>query len=139
MSERRARERRLVERAIADVEAAVARFVDSGDGLLLVEAPPGSGTTYLLVEGVARAHNAGQRVMVATQTNAQADDVCRRFMARYPRLRVVRLLSRSADVGQLPPSVMVTRKAIPFGPCVVVANTQKWGFVDRSAEFDIAF
>ena len=107
----------------------------------MVKAPPGSGKTYLLLRAVAHARSQEQRVAIATQTNAQAKDVCLRLTRDYPSVQCVRFARSSADPEDLGPSVewVTDTKDLPIGPCVVVANSAKWGLVNLTQPFDVLF
>lgn len=115
----------------------------NGAPLQLVKAPPGAGKTYLLLQLLEAGHTARMRLAVATFTNAQADDICRRLADQYPSVPVVRFISSSALEPTLPTRVQIVRKTedLPHGPCVVVATTAKWAFTPlgptaKAAVFD---
>lgn len=106
--------------------------------LQIVKAPPGAGKTHLLLQLLAAGHAQNMRLAVGTFTNAQADDICRRLPTEFPTVPVIRFISGSALEPDLGGGVQVVRatKDLPTGPCIVVANTSKWGFT-QSAEFDV--
>jgi hypothetical protein len=122
------------------VRAGFLNAVAAQQPLVLVEAPPGSGKTRLVTDGAALARHLDQRVAIAAQTNAQADDICRRLGREFP-FPVVRFSSSGADPVDLGPSVSWVKKQtdLPTGPCIVVATAAKWGFTDLSggAVFDL--
>src|SRR5262245_49400892 len=80
------------------------RLLDK-ERLQIVKAPPGAGKTYLLLRLVEAAHARNLRVAVATFTNAQADDICRRLAADFPSVPVTRFLSHRALDPDLGPRV----------------------------------
>ncbi|MEZ4409443.1 MAG: AAA family ATPase [Polyangiales bacterium] len=126
---------------------AVLRFVlthvEHRSPLLVLKAPPGSGKTYVTLRAVALARHHVGRVAVATQTNAQAEDFCRRMAADFPKFTVHRWASSGRAPRPLGASVQwITRgDEIPSGPCVVVATTAKWSASDLDAidPFDVMF
>jgi hypothetical protein len=105
--------------------------------LAIVKAPPGSGKTELLVRGSSELFADKMRVAVAAQTNAQADDICARLYA-YGVKSVIRLAGSADPV--LPPGIRIERssRALPVGPCVVVATGRKWEYGDLQP-FDTLF
>ena len=68
-------------RARRAVLGAVLADVEARRPLVVLQAPPGSGKTHVLLRAAALAQHRGLRVAVATQTNNQADDLCRRLRA----------------------------------------------------------
>src|SRR5262245_56371364 len=109
--------------------------------LCIIKAPPGSGKTFALLRGGVAALGRGERVAVATQTNAQADDVCRRLLCDFPR--EVRQVWRFASSGRRRPDDLDRRvqwvthtSSLPSDEGVVVATTAKWGLVNLGEPFD---
>ena len=133
--------RRELERRAQRVQDELLAHVHEGRRLAVVRAPPGSGKTWLLLRGVARAWISGMRVAVATQTNSQADDVCRRLARDYPRTPVVRFASSRAPRQELGPSIVweTVTADLPPQACIVVATTAKWGLVKDVRPFDLLF
>ncbi len=126
--------------ALADDVVASARdaLLDA-ERLVVVKAPPGAGKTHLLLQLLAAGHGAGLRMAVATFTNNQADDVCRRLASEHPKVPVMRWLSGSGTAAtDLGSSVMIGRKGsdLPAGSCAVVATTSKWALAN-SPVFDV--
>lgn len=117
----------------------VQRFVTDGGSLGLVQAPPGSGKTWLLIETVLAARKAKMRVAVAAQTNSQADEICRRLAREDPGWSIVRFAGGSAAERDLGEGVMweTEAKELPTGPVVVVGTTAKWGMVNIHEPFDV--
>lgn len=125
-------------------QAVLAKVLDHVEqrGLLLVlKAPPGSGKTFVTLRAVALARHLKSRVAVATQTNSQADDFCRRFSQDFPNITVTRFASSNREVEDLGDSVawQKTTKDLPAGPCIVVATTAKWASTKVDEEYDFLF
>jgi len=81
-------------------------------------------------------------VAVATPTNAQADEICRRLTRDHPRTACVRFAAdgMSAPAGWPTAVTWVTDTgALPTRPAVVVATAAKWGLVNLAHPFDILF
>ncbi|MGH8542890.1 MAG: hypothetical protein ACREX3_04475, partial [Gammaproteobacteria bacterium] len=76
-------------------------------------------------------------VAVGTQTNSQADDVCRRLARSYPEIRVHRFASKASTERDLGPSVRWVRETnrLPSGRCVVVGTVAKWGLTSAITPF----
>lgn len=121
------------------VHAQLTEQVLGGGKLAIVKAPPGSGKTYLLLQAAVKALKKKMRVAVATQTNTQADDICRRL----DELRVpsIRFASSSRPVENLGPTVTWETKAgnLPASPCIAVGPSAKWGLVGNLQPFDVVF
>jgi len=116
--------------------------VASGGRLAVVKAPPGSGKTWLLLETVAHAVSGGARAAIAAQTNAQADDICRRIARDHPAVQCARLASEGhARPSAFPTTVRWETKTarLPLDPSVVVATTAKWGLAQLAAAYDVVF
>src|SRR5580658_9492213 len=75
--------RQASERIMADLASAERGVV--------VDSPPGAGKSTLVVRAAAELAAAGERVMVAAQTNDQVDDLADRLAAGHPDLPVGRL------------------------------------------------
>jgi hypothetical protein len=120
------------------VLGAVLADVEARRPLVLLKAPPGSGKTYVLVRAAALAKHRGLRVAIATQTNSQADDLCRRLGADFPAANTWRFASSTHAPGDLGPAVSLIRAAreLPAGPAVVVATTAKWASTRNVPAFD---
>ncbi|MEQ8460190.1 MAG: AAA family ATPase [Sandaracinaceae bacterium] len=117
----------------------VLEHVHAREPLLVLEAPPGSGKTHVSLRAAVLAAHHGERVAVVTQTNAQADDFCRRMGREYPRIGVYRFLAREADDIDLGSSCALVRRErdLPVGPCIVVATGAKWATLREDADFDL--
>src|SRR4051812_10103401 len=106
-----------------DVQARVTQAMLDRERLQIIKAPPGAGKTYLLPQLAAAGYKAKLRIAVATFTNAQADDVCRRLASDHLTIPICRFLSGGALTPALPPTVVTARSSsdLPSGPGVVVA------------------
>ena len=130
---------RAIEEQVAAVHGKLVEHVLGGGDLALVKAPPGSGKTYLLLEAAKKALKKRMRVAVATQTNTQADDICRRLHADgVPSIRFAETGRPMVDLGS---SVTWETKAgkLPDSPCIVVGPSAKWGLVGGLLPFDVVF
>jgi hypothetical protein len=121
------------------VKDALFQHIRSEENLAVIQAPPGSGKTWLLLDAAEVAVAAGQRVAVTAQTRAQADDICLRLLDRMPAYPVMRFLSQHGDDPPgLPERILCrTSKQLPAGPCVVVGTGAKWGLTDLHVSFDL--
>lgn len=123
--------------AVDPVDEAL-RLVWQGTPAVVVASPPGAGKTWLS-ETVASTMVAGldEKVAVAAQTNAQAQDLARRFATNFPTLPV-QLLVRSgagpqmrAVMGDVPNvQVVETPKELSDEPGVTVSTSAKWAWVN---------
>lgn len=132
--------RRAIKQRGDETEDRLLEHVAGVADLAVVEAPPGSGKTRLLLKAVARAVKLGARVAVAAQTNTQADDICRRLAADHPRVRGYRFASsKHSAPADFPPSVswIVDKGDLPTSPSVVVGTSAKWGLVTLTGAFDL--
>lgn len=133
--------RATAEAAYNEVERKLVSDLDGGGRLTVVQAPPGSGKTHLLIRAVVHTRKAGLRVAVATQTNSQANDICRRLARDFPSVRCIRFAAQSATPQDFGKSVRweTETKELPEGPCVVVATSAKWGLVEIHSPLDVVF
>ena len=124
----------------AVLEALLAH-VERRDALLVLKAPPGSGKTHVTLRAIALAAHRKQRVAVGTPTNAQADDLCRRMAAEFPRVPVIRYAPAARTEIALGASVTWARAAkdLSPGPAVVVATTAKWAASTIDHPYDVLF
>lgn len=125
-------------------QAVLGRVLDHVEqrGLLLVlKAPPGSGKTYVSLRAVALARHLKNRVAVATMTNSQSHDFCRRFAKDFPGFPIVRFASSNLEAEDLGQSVAwrTRSKDLPTGPCIVVATSAKWGSSKIDDDYDFLF
>jgi hypothetical protein len=107
--------------------------------VVVVRAPPGSGKTYLLLRVVAALRDKKQRVVIAAQTNAQADDVCRRLAQAPWKVPSYRFVRRGGAMDHPVDGVTEVDNVddLPRGSCVVVGTSSKWGFVEIKKPFDV--
>ena len=123
------------------IEREVREHVADKGRLAVIQAPPGSGKTWLLLKTAAAAYGLGRRVAIATQTNAQANDICQRFARDYPQLHVIRFASARGTQSELGDSIewVTETSGIPSGMCIVVATTAKWSLINLHFPFDVVF
>lgn len=142
MTESSAAVRQRIEKASKRVLSSLRNHVEQGDGLCIIKAPPGSGKTYTLMHAVAHSFNRGERVAVATQTNSQADDICRRLVRDNPGLDVWRFAATGSNAPtDLERGVhwVTDKHDLPAEPCCVVGTTAKWSLVQLNDRYDVLF
>ena len=117
------------------------KHVRDEERLAVVQAPPGSGKTHLLMEAVTAAFGKHQRVAVATQTRSQADDICRRIFGAPFSIPVIRFVSKSGVAADLSGGIqqISDQHELPNKRCVVVGTTAKWGTIELAHAFDVLF
>lgn len=130
-----------IQKKVDLIERELREHVADKGRLALIQAPPGSGKTWLLLKTVEAAFKLGRRIAIATQTNAQADDICRRFARDYPTLHVIRFASGRTSQENLGQSIewKTETRELPTGKCIVVATTAKWSLIDVLFPFDVVF
>ena len=126
---------------VETVERELFEHVEARGSLAVVQAPPGSGKTWLLLRAVAHARGLGLRVAIATQTNSQADDICRRFARDYPALQIVRFAGGGSPPVAFGRTVIWETSVgnLPHDACIVVGTAAKWGLVNLDDPFDVLF
>ena len=129
---------RELEARIDAARAQIVRHIRDEERLAVVQAPPGSGKTHLLLSAVEEAFGRKQRVAVATQTRSQADDICRRLVNNFG-LTAIRFVAQRAVSPDLPSEVQVVsdKRQLPPDRCIVVATTAKWGLIELKHPFDV--
>lgn len=129
------------ETRVAAIEREVGEHVADRGRLAVIQAPPGSGKTWLLLKTAAATFALGRRVAIATQTNAQANDICQRFARDYSKLRVIRFASAQNAQVELGNSIEweTETKELPITKCIVVATSAKWSLVNMHDPFDVVF
>ena len=134
---RQSEARRAIQERVDAVLATLIRHVDEGRELAVVQAPPGSGKTYQLLELAKHARKRRLRVAVATQTNSQADDICRRLA--NDKVPCIRFASQAYGQLELGASVTWETKSdqLPSNPCIVVGTSAKWGLIDLAEPMDL--
>jgi hypothetical protein len=130
---------RAIRDKVEDTADRLVRHVRDEERLAVVQAPPGSGKTHLLLRAAKAAYAGKQRVAIATQTRSQADDICRRLSAEGTPC--VRFVSHKAASTLAPSGVQViaSHKDLPSGRCIVVGTTAKWGLIELGSPFDVLF
>lgn len=130
--------RTAISRESDRIESELRANISASEPLVVVKAPPGSGKTYLLLRAVEHGASHGLRIAIGTQTNTQADDICRRLARDYPAIRVHRFASKSATPRDLGPTItwISDRNQLPPRACVVVGTIAKWGLTDPPAPYD---
>jgi AAA domain len=112
-----------------------------GNGkLAVVQAPPGSGKTYMLLGVVSELIKSGKRVAIASQTNSQADDIAHRWSRDYPKLKCVRLAGSSNQRPQnFPADIEWVFKSheLPTSPSLSIATAAKWTWMKDIEPFDV--
>lgn len=131
--------RAQIEKELESVYRRAMAALKADRAVVVVKAPPGSGKTYLLSRMVAALREKKKRVVIAAQTNAQADDICRRLADAPWKLPSYRFVRRGGGMDN--PVERVTEvddfDDLPRGSCIVVGTSSKWGFVDIKAPFDV--
>lgn len=101
---------------------------------VVVDSPPGAGKSTLVVRAALELADAGRRLMIVAQTNAQVDDLVLRLHEKNPELPVGRLHSSDPDAYDKAlddlPHVRTSTKAGDLAPLPVVLSTAaKWAHV----------
>lgn len=104
---------------------------------VVVDSPPGAGKSTLVVRAATELAAAGERIMVAGQTNEQVDDLVSRVAAGLPQLPVGRLGARGyalpERVARLQ-NVQAATNVADLAACPVVLGTAaKWATVTEAA------
>ena len=123
-----------------EVFKSVSNALLSGKRLAIVEAPPGSGKTHMLLRVIDALIESGWRVALAAQTNNQASDVARRFANQYPTRSTYRFArSKSLAPSDFPKSAKwVTAMAdLPLTPGLHVSTTAKWATVQDAIPYQL--
>jgi hypothetical protein len=107
--------------------------------LAIVDSPPGAGKSRVaeLVAGTA-VKGMSERVLVATQTNRQAEALALRLAKRFPSIPLRLLLRRGRDIpselaGFDQVRVVRAAKDLPDSPSIVVTNAQKATWLGEGA------
>ncbi len=131
--------RRQIEIAAEHVYTRVIQCLEGERAVIIVKAPPGSGKTYLLLKVVQALLKKKRRIAVATQTNAQADDVCKRLAAAPWNLQCYRFVGSGRKSETKTTGIIEVDKFddLPMGSGVVVGTSAKWGFVEIKNHFDV--
>lgn len=141
MSSQSKRRRRIQDASQATIDL-LKDHVARRDRLCVIKAPPGSGKTFTLLEALGKAVEQKDHIAVAAQTNAQCDDICRRYVERYPGEQIWRFASPSAGIpDDLDPHIIwfTATNDLPVEPGVVVSTTAKWSTIGDFDPFDFLF
>lgn len=135
------RQNRLIERS-DNLHTALVEQLSDSKHLAVVEAPPGSGKTYMLLRLLSSFRGRGWRIAVAAQTNKQADDIAKQLagFSEFSGGTVVRFTSKGyAPSIPLPESVRLIEQTaeLPFGPQVIISTSAKWALVSNFEPFDL--
>lgn len=133
--------RKSIQARVEATTASLLQHVRDEERLAVVQAPPGSGKTHLLLTAVREAFSRKQRVAVATQTRSQADDICRRLVAPPFSVPAIRFVAKGGLGSAQPTGVqaIADHKCLPSTPCVVVGTTAKWGTIQLRTSLDVVF
>lgn len=118
-------------------------LIDHLDGegkLAVVQAPPGSGKTFMLLGVVSELIKRGHRIAIAAQTNRQADDIAHRWQRDYPNLRCARLASKANHRPEdfpAPISWVHDPSELPHTPSLSISTAAKWTWVKDIPPFDL--
>lgn len=129
----------LAERATAEILADLNR-AGQGDGRgVVVDSPPGAGKSTLVVRAAAELAEAGERVMVAAQTNEQVDDLVHRLASDRPDLAIGRVSAGDyvpAERVTQHDNVIVSSKADDLtGSAIVLGTAHKWSMVGTDSSW----
>jgi hypothetical protein len=122
------------QQATTDVLAALADRAHRG---VVVDSPPGAGKSTLVTRAAAELADAGEKVMVAAQTNEQVDDLTNRIATASPHLAIGRLCGQ--DYQPAPritrhATVRISAKLDDLTGCpVILATAAKWAALTGDA------
>lgn len=108
--------------------------------LAVVQAPPGSGKTHMLLAVVSKLVEHGLCVALAAQTNRQADDIAHRWATDYPNLPAVRLGSKTSYAPENFPSSIyweTESKNLSRSPGLYISTSAKWTTLRDPEPFDL--
>ena len=124
----------------SQLENALVSEILGGRKLAVIQAPPGSGKTHMLLAVVAKLVAEGKCVALAAQTNRQADDIARRWARDFPNLPATRLgSSTSIRPDGFPLNVLWETKSANLveAPGLFISTTAKWTTVRDPLNFDL--
>lgn len=110
-----------------------------GRQLAVVQAPPGSGKTHMLLSVVAELVKSKKCVALAAQTNRQADDIAVRWSKDNPKLPATRLGSKtSVPPAGFPNNITWETDVNNLGrsPGLYISTTAKWTTLRDPEPFD---
>ncbi len=131
--------KKIFDKKYLELQSLLNDRIASRESVTIIKAPPGSGKTYLLVELIDFALRNNLRVAVATQTNAQGDEVCDRLVRKGLAQSLVRFVSGKSDFQSADYMVTADKNQLPTGSCVVVGTSAKWALIDLPQPFDFLF
>jgi hypothetical protein len=108
--------------------------------LAVVQAPPGSGKTHMLLAVVSKLVQKGLCVALAAQTNRQADDIALRWATDFPNLSAVRLGSKTSVAPDgFPASILweTETKNLSRAAGLYISTTAKWTTLRDPEPFDL--
>ena len=114
-------------------------FQENGD-LAVIQAPPGSGKTFMLLSVISELVNKGMRIALSAQTNNQADDIVKRWARDYPKLPITRFASKDRQRGaDIPLTVnwVIDKDELPDEAGVCVSTTAKWTLTSIANPYDL--
>jgi AAA domain len=129
-----------IDKEYSDLREALIKELSGSCKLAVVQAPPGSGKTYMLLAVVSSLVREGKRVSLAAQTRRQADDIAHRWERDYGQLPAVRLGSSGSQApDDFPDSVpwITELAALPHGPGLYISTTAKWTWARDLEPFDV--
>ncbi len=129
-----------IDKEYSDLREALIKELNGSCKLAVVQAPPGSGKTYMLLAVVSELVRKGKRVSLAAQTRRQADDIAHRWARDYGQLPAVRLGSSGSQAPNNFPDTVpwITELAeLPHGPGLYISTTAKWTWVRNLEPFDV--
>lgn len=108
--------------------------------LAVVQAPPGSGKTHMLLAVVSKLVEEGLCVALAAQTNRQADDIARRWAEDFPSLPAVRLGSKTSVAPDGFPATILWEtesKNLARTAGLYISTSAKWTTLRDPEPFDL--
>jgi AAA domain len=130
----------LIDEKYTALRKELIKELEGSGKLAVVQAPPGSGKTYMLLAVVSELVKKGNVVALAAQTNRQADDIAHRWARDYADLPATRLGSR----GSVAPSAFPKEiewvndaKLLSHEPGLYISTTSKWTWVQDPNAYDV--
>jgi hypothetical protein len=125
---------------MSEIAAEVWDRVRTSRGVVIVESPPGAGKTKTLISIATHAVRARKSVGIIAQTNAQADDICRRIAEQRLGKPLYRFIGKGKQMDSPVMGCIPVESAdeVADGPRIVVGVTAKWSLVDQVPWIDLA-
>jgi hypothetical protein len=119
------------ERHESVTNAALTALTEQTEPAVIVDSPPGAGKSTFVVRAAAQLAEQGQ-VPIVAQTNAQADDLVAKLLAKHPNLMIGRLTGSSYDGALEPgPGLAVSNKLADLPDAdIVIGTSAKWGHIN---------